>query len=123
VRESARVRTSGFDPKRASVATFWSRATPGGAEVDGGYLTIENKGTEANRLTGGSADAGKVEMHEMARNSRVMTMRPLENGLTIEPGETVKLAPAGYHLMLLRQASDTLEFKKAGKVKLSLDVA
>jgi copper(I)-binding protein len=61
----------------------------------------------------------------------VMTMRPLDNGLTIEPGKTVKLAPGGYHLMLLDLKSPlkqgdklpvTLEFEKAGKVKLSLEV-
>jgi copper(I)-binding protein len=28
-------------------------------------------------------------------------MRPVENGLTIEPGKTVKLAPGGYHLMMM----------------------
>jgi copper(I)-binding protein len=60
-----------------------------------------------------------------------MTMRPLDKGLTIEPGKTVKLAPGGYHLMLLDLKSPlkqgdklpvTLEFEKAGKVKLSFDV-
>jgi copper(I)-binding protein len=129
-----------FAPARAEevkagdlvITQAWSRATPGGAKVGGGYLTIENKGTEADRLTGGSADvAGKVEVHEMAMNNGVMTMRPLDNGLTIEPGKTVKLAPGGYHLMLLGLKSPlkqgdklpiTLDFKKAGKVKLSLDV-
>ena len=37
----------------------------------------------------------------MAMNNGVMTMRPLDKGLTIEPGKTVKLAPGGYHLMLM----------------------
>ena len=67
----------------------------------------------------------------MAMNNGVMTMRPLDKGLTIEPGKTVKLAPGGYHLMLfdlkspLKQGDKvpvTLEFEKAGKVTLSLDV-
>jgi len=49
----------------------------------------------------------------------------------IEPGKTVKLAPGGYHLMLMdlkgpfKQGDKvpvTLEFEKAGKVTLSLDV-
>ena len=80
----------------------WSRATPGGAKIAGGYLTIENKGTAPDRLTAASGDiAGKVEIHEMAMNNGVMTMRPLEKGLEIEPGKTVKLAPGGYHLMLM----------------------
>jgi periplasmic copper chaperone A len=110
----------------------WSRATPGGAKIAGGYLTIENKGTAPDRLTAVSGDiAGKVEIHEMAMNNGVMTMRPLEKGLTIEPGKTVKLAPGGYHLMLVdlknplkkgEQVPVTLEFEKAGKVQVSLDV-
>jgi periplasmic copper chaperone A len=114
------------------ITQAWSRATPGGAKIGGAYLTIENKGAAADRLIGGSADiAGKVQVHEMAMNNGVMTMRPLDKGLPIEPGKTVKLAPGGYHLMLsdlkspLKQGDKlpvTLEFEKAGKVKLSFDV-
>jgi len=67
----------------------------------------------------------------MAVNNGVMTMRSLDKGLAIEPGKTVKLAPGGYHLMLmdlktpLKQGDKvplTLEFEKAGKVTLSLEV-
>jgi copper(I)-binding protein len=114
------------------ISQAWSRATPGGAKVAGGYLTIENKGSAPDRLIGGSADvAAKVQVHEMATNNGVMTMRPLENGLTIEPGKTVKLAPGGYHLMMLDLKGPlkkgdmlpvTLEFEKAGKVQVSFDV-
>jgi copper(I)-binding protein len=114
------------------ITQAWSRATPGGAKTGGGYLTIENKGSTPDRLIGGSADvAGKVEVHEMAMNNGVMTMRPLDKGLAIEPGKTVKLAPGGYHLMMLDLKSPlkkgdklpvTLEFEKAGKVTVSLDV-
>jgi hypothetical protein len=114
------------------ITQAWSRATPGGAKVAGGYLTIENKGAVADRLVGGSADvAASVQVHEMAMNNGVMTMRPLDNGLAIGPGKTVKLAPGGDHLMLFdlkapfKQGDKvpvTLEFEKAGKVKLSLDV-
>jgi copper(I)-binding protein len=114
------------------ITQAWSRATPGGAKVAGGYLTIENKGSAPDRLIGGSADvADKVEVHEMATNNGVMTMRPLEKGLAIEPGKTVKLAPGGYHLMMMDLKSPlkkgdklpiTLEFEKAGKVQVSLDV-
>src|SRR5258705_9729773 len=72
----------------------WSRATPGGAKVAGGYLTIENKGGTSDRLVSGSTDvAKKIEIHEMAMNNGVMTMRPIDGGLAIEPGKTVKLAP------------------------------
>jgi copper(I)-binding protein len=114
------------------ITQAWSRATPNGAKIAGGYLTIENKGSVPDRLLGGSGEiAGKVEVHEMAMDNGVMKMRPLDQGLTIEPGKTVKLAPGGYHLMMfdlkgqLKQGDKvpvTLEFEKAGKVMLSLDV-
>ena len=114
------------------ITQAWSRATPGGAKIAGGYLTIENKGAAADRLIGGAGDvAAKIEVHEMATKDGVMTMRPLDKGLAIEPGKTVKLAPGGFHLMMmdlkgpLKQGDKvpvTLQFEKAGKVALSLDV-
>ena len=114
------------------ITQVWSRATPGGAKIAGGYLTIQNMGSTPDRLIGGSADvADKVQVHEMATTNGVMTMRPLDKGLPIEPGKTVRLAPGGHHLMLLDLKSPlkqgdkvpvTLEFEKAGKVKLTLDV-
>jgi periplasmic copper chaperone A len=114
------------------ISQAWSRATPNGAKIAGGYLTIENKGTAPDKLIGGNGDiAGKVEVHEMSMNNGVMTMRPLDKGLVIEPGKTVKLAPGGYHLMMfdlkgpLKQGDKvpvTLVFEKAGKVNVSLDV-
>ncbi|HEX9214238.1 MAG TPA: copper chaperone PCu(A)C [Bradyrhizobium sp.] len=114
------------------ITQAWSRATPGGAKVAGGYLTIENKGTSADTLVSVSADiAGKAEVHEMAMDNGVMKMRPLDKGLVIDPGKTVKLAPGGNHLMLqelkgpFKQGDKvpvTLQFEKAGKVAVSLDV-
>lgn len=110
----------------------WTRATPGGAKTGGGFLTIENKGTAPDKLIAVSADgAGKIEVHEMVMNEGVMKMRPVEGGLAIDPGKTVKLAPGGYHLMMMNLKSPlkqgdkmpvTLEFEKAGKVAVTLDV-
>jgi periplasmic copper chaperone A len=114
------------------ISQGWARATPGGAKIGGGFLTIENKGSAPDRLIGASSDAaGKIEVHEMAMNDGVMKMRPLDNGLAIEPGKTVKLAPGGYHLMMmdlknpLKQGDKmpiSLQFEKAGKVAVTLDV-
>ena len=114
------------------ISQGWTRATPGGAKIGGGFLTIENKGTVPDKLIGASADAaGKIEVHEMAVTDGVMKMRPLENGLAIEPGKSVKLAPGGYHLMMMdlknplkegEKLPVTLQFEKAGKVAVTLDV-
>jgi copper(I)-binding protein len=114
------------------ISQAWSRATPGGAKVAGGFLTIENKGKAPDKLVAVSAEiAGKAEVHEMTMDNGVMKMRPLDKGLVIDPGKTVKLAPGGYHLMLQElkgpfkegeKVPVTLEFEKAGKVAVSLEV-
>lgn len=114
------------------ISQAWTRATPGGAKVGGGYLTIENKGTVTDRLVGGSSAAsGKFEVHQMSMSDGVMKMHPVEGGLAIGPGKTVKLAPGGYHLMLIdlkqpfKQGETvpvTLQFEKAGKVDISMNV-
>jgi periplasmic copper chaperone A len=114
------------------ISQAWSRATPNGAKIGSGYFTIENKGTTADRLIGVSGDiSGKIEVHEMSMNNGVMKMRAVDGGLVIDPGKTVKLAPGGYHLMImdlknpLKQGDKvplTLSFEKAGKVAVTLDV-
>jgi copper(I)-binding protein len=114
------------------ISQAWSRATPNGAKIGTGYFTIENKWTTADKLVGVSGEVSdKIEVHEMSMNNGVMKMRPVDGGLTIEPGKTVKLAPSGYHLMIMDLKSPlkqggkvpvTLEFEKAGKVAVTLDV-
>jgi len=114
------------------ISQAWSRATPNGAKVGTGYLTIENKGTAVDKLVGVTGDvSSRIEVHEMSMNNGVMKMRPVDGGLTIDPGKTVKLAPSGYHLMIMDLKSPlkqgdklplTLQFEKAGKVAVTLDV-
>ncbi|SFI72131.1 Copper(I)-binding protein [Bradyrhizobium sp. cf659] len=114
------------------ITRAWSRATPGGAKVAGGYLTIENRGAAPERLkTASTAHALRTEIHEMAVNGGVMTMRPLVDGLVIAPGQSLSLAPGGGHLMFIGldaplrvgdQVPVTLSFEHAGEVKVTLDV-
>src|SRR5215203_3895227 len=104
----------------------WSRATPGGAKVAGGYMRITNAGTEPDRLVGGSLPAAaRFAVHEMSMQGEVMRMRPLETGLEIKPGATVELKPGGYHIMFMdlteplkegQTLKGTLLFEKAGAV-------
>jgi copper(I)-binding protein len=47
----------------------WARATPKGAEVGAGYFVVHNHGDTPDRLTGGSADFARVEIHEMKTES------------------------------------------------------
>jgi len=115
-----------------SIEKPFSRATPAGSKVGAGYMEITNKGAVADRLVSVSSPAaGKVEIHEMSMQGTVMKMRELAGGLPIAAGKTVSLAPGGYHLMLmdlkasLKQGDKipvTLNFEKAGKVEVTLDV-
>lgn len=110
----------------------WSRATPKGAAVGGGYMTITNTGTTPDRLIGGvTGISSSFEVHEMSMDGGVMKMRMLANGLEIKPGETVTLKPGGYHVMFmglkdqLKQGDTfkgTLQFEKAGKVEVEYKV-
>ena len=115
------------------IAGPWSRATPKGAPVGAGYMTIKNNGTTADRLVGGSADvAPKFEVHEMSMDNGIMKMRPIKGGLEIKPGETVELKPEGLHVMFvglkkpLKEGDHikaTLVFEKAGNVDVEFDVS
>lgn len=111
----------------------WSRATPGGAKVAGGYLKIENTGTAADRLVSISAPtiSGRTEIHEMATKDGVMTMRPLEGGVAIPAGAKVEFKPGGYHIMFMElkqplkqgeSVKGTLTFEKAGTVEVEFKV-
>lgn len=110
----------------------WARATPGGATIGGGYLSVTNTGAAPDRLTGATlSDADHVEIHEMKMDGDVMRMRPLPDGVEIKPGETVKLAPEGLHLMFVGlkaplKAGDMvagqLTFEKAGTVAVEFKV-
>ena len=110
----------------------WARATPKGAEVGGGYLTIENKGATPDRLTGGTADFAHVEVHQMKSVNGVMEMRELKEGLAIPAHGSVALSPGGYHLMFTHLAHPltkgesvkaTLNFEHAGPVEVEFNVA
>ena len=109
----------------------WARATPKGAEVGGGYLTVENKGSAPDRLTGGTADFAKVEIHQMSAENGVSKMRELKDGLAIPAHGSVVLSPGGYHLMFthlahpLTQGANvkaTLNFEHAGPVEVEFRI-
>ncbi|WID94849.1 copper chaperone PCu(A)C [Bosea vestrisii] len=110
----------------------WTRATPAGAKVAGGYVAVTNTGSSPDRLLGGSSEiAGKVEIHEMAVNNGVMTMRGLPDGVELKPGAKTELKPGGYHIMFMdlkRQLKEgetvkgTLTFEKAGAVPVEFSV-
>jgi copper(I)-binding protein len=110
----------------------WSRATPGGAKVAGGYVTVNNTGAAPDRLVAASADtvAAKGELHESGMKDGVMSMKPAE-GIAVPAGGTLALKPGSWHIMFtglkrpLKQGETfpgSLTFEKAGKVEVEFTV-
>ena len=115
-----------------NISLPFTRATLPNAPVGGGFLTIENTGVETDRLiSASSAVSEKTQIHEMAMQGDVMKMRELADGLEIPAGETVVLAPGGFHIMFIglkqtfvegETVAVTLTFEKAGSVEVLLPV-
>lgn len=110
----------------------WARPTPPAAKTGGAYFTLQNKGTQPDRLVSASSPAAKrVELHTMAMEGTVMRMREVKS-IAIAAGETVALRPGeGYHLMLVDLAKPLergarvplkLTFEKAGSVDVVVHV-
>ena len=103
-------------------------ATPTNSAV---YLSIQNGGTEADRLLAGSTPAAAgVEIHRSLLVDDVMRMERLD-GLDVPPDSTVQLEPGGYHLMLLGltgaleeggELELTLSFQRSGDLVLRVPV-
>jgi copper(I)-binding protein len=115
-----------------TVTGAYTRATLPGAKSAGGFLSIVNSGTTADRLTGGASEAARlVEVHEMKMVGDVMEMARVEGGLEIPAGGSVDLVPGGFHVMMMgmEQAFEegecilvTLHFEKAGDLEIMLNV-
>jgi len=113
------------------VAQPWSR--PAAAGTNGaGFMTVTNHGKTADTLKSvESPSAEKVEMHKTSMANGIMSMKRLDAGLALSPGESVSFAPGGYHLMLVRltkalKTGDvvpaTLTFASGARIKVELPV-
>lgn len=108
----------------------WTRATLEGQPAGGGFLTIENKGAEADKLLSASSPlTPMVQVHEMKMDGDTMKMAELTDGLEIPAGAKVELKPGSYHIMFMDLKTGikegdavkvTLKFEKAGEVEVEL---
>ncbi len=114
------------------VSQALARATIGSQANGAAFLTIENRGKTDDALISASSPAASiVEIHTMRMEGDVMKMRALEQ-LPVPAGRTVEMKPGqGAHLMLIDLgkplvAGDkfpvTLEFRKAGKLPVTVEV-
>lgn len=110
----------------------WSRATAPGTPVGAGYLVIRNEGEADDRLVGArSPVASRVTLHRSVEADGVARMEHQGAGIPIPAGATVRLAPGGYHLMLMQlekplekggRVPVTLRFEHAGTIGIELEV-
>ncbi len=77
-------------------------ASPPGASMRAGYVTLVNHGPEPRTLVSASSDAWElVEFHVTETIDGVARMRE-EKQVTLAPGEALRFEPYGRHLMLMR---------------------
>lgn len=109
-----------------------ARATVGKMPNGAAFLQIENKGADDVLLSGSSPASSKVEIHTMSMEGNVMKMRALDQ-LELKAGQKIDMKPgSGVHIMLIGlkkplAAGDkfplTLNFRKAGKIDATVEVA
>lgn len=113
-----------------TVSDGWVAATPGGASVAAGYMTIANAGPEDTLLAISSPRAPRVEIHEMTMTDGMMTMRAKPQ-LVVPAQGAASLAPGGDHVMFMdipapfvagESVPVTLMFAHAGAVEATLTV-
>ncbi|WP_367874428.1 copper chaperone PCu(A)C [Luteolibacter sp. Populi] len=81
------------------VTAPWVRATVPNQKASGAFMELKSK--NACKLVSASSLVAKtVEIHEMVMEGEVMKMRQIKS-LDLPGDTTVKLSPAGYHVMLI----------------------
>ena len=79
----------------------WIPEAPPTARVQAAYMELVNEGALPVVVVGGrSPDFAEVEMHRTVQDAQGARMEP-QKELRVEAGTTLRLAPAGLHLMLI----------------------
>ena len=112
------------------VEEAWMRATPPGAKIAAGYMTIRNAGAADRLVNVSSPAAERVETHITVREGDILRMREVK-GYDLPAGGTLVLKPGGSHLMFVNLKAPmkeresvpaTLRFQRAGEMKVEFQV-
>jgi copper(I)-binding protein len=123
------------DGMSIDISRPWARFSPTlgqetGGLFAGGFLTVTNKGREADRLIAAESPVGRIEIHGIRVVGSGITMKPMEKGLGLPPDTAITLKPRGYHLLMAlaaplargQRVPVTLTFEKAGTRQIELVV-
>lgn len=79
---------------------IWISEAPPTVSILAGYLNIQNNSNETITLVSASSpNFSRIEIHRSVMQGEMVSMEK-QDSLDIPAGETVKLSPGGYHLML-----------------------
>ncbi|APE30113.1 hypothetical protein BOX17_03590 [Halomonas aestuarii] len=96
------------------------RAVPPGSTTTAAFMSLTNPGETDLALVGGASPlAGTLELHNHVMVEGVMQMRRVDE-IPIPAGETVHLAPGGWHLMMFDLAATPAEGENV-ELTLTLD--
>lgn len=108
----------------------YARTTAAGQAAGGGYLRLENKGSDDKLLSASADVSASVELHSMSMEGDVMRMRQVES-IALPKGTAVELKPGGLHIMFVGLKAPLkngekfplkLKFEKAGEVTVTVNV-
>lgn len=109
----------------------WIRASVPGQVNGAGYVQIDNKAAQADRLISVTTNGvNRVELHTIITDNGVAKMREVP-GIDVPANGAVKLMPGGFHIMFLGLTAPfkadttvpvTLKFEKAGEVKVDFEI-
>ena len=86
----------------------WVRPVPPGMKMTAGFGTLLNPGSEdLVFISFSSPSFGDVSLHKTEQVDGVSKMREVHE-LPVPAGESVKLEPGGYHLMLMMPATEVV---------------
>jgi hypothetical protein len=116
------------------VQDAWGRPSPAEATNGAFFMTIENSGSQADKLLGATSSAcGVIELHETTMGEGdSMGMRPVPDGyIEIPANSKVELKPGGLHVMCIDKQADfsvgaklplSLQFETTGEIELEVEV-
>jgi copper(I)-binding protein len=102
---------------KVEVTSAWARATAPAQKVGAVYMDVRSA-TAARLISAASQVAAKTEIHSMTVENNIMKMHPVES-INLPAGQSVRLAPGGYHVMLIDLKHD---LKKGDTVAVMLTV-
>lgn len=103
-----------------AISNPYTAAAPAGG-TGGVFLTLTGGPVPDTLIAASFAGAERVEVHETYDTADGLRgMREIETGLPVPSGETVELAPGGYHIMLINLSEATAE---GNTIQLTLDFA